>query len=82
MKFQVTDQNVRTVPLPQNFKLPIPPYLNFYGMIKIHKTPGTMRPIISCTGSLMHTLGVSSKSKFRQMEADMIAYFKDSKVLK
>ena len=41
-----------------------------------------MRPIISCTGILMHTIGVWTDSKFQQVTADMPAYFKYSKVLK
>ena len=41
-----------------------------------------MRPIISCTGRLMHPIGVWTDSKFQQVEDEMPAYFKDSKVLK
>ena len=54
----------------------------FYGMIKIHKTPWNMRPIISCTGSLMHPIVVWTDSKFQQVAADMPAYFKYSMLLK
>ena len=48
----------------------------FYGMIKTHKTFWTMRLIISCTGSLIHTIGVCADSKFQQVASDMPSYFK------
>ena len=51
-------------------------------MIKIHKTPWDMRPIISFTGSLMHPIVVWTDSKLQHVAAYTTAYFKDSKVLK
>ena len=51
-------------------------------MIKIHKILWAMRPIISCTGSLMHPICVWTDSNFQQVTAGMSAYFKDSKVVK
>ena len=41
-----------------------------------------MRPIISCTGILMHPIGVWTDGKFQHVAADIPAYSKDSKVLK
>ena len=41
-----------------------------------------MRPIISCTVSLMYPISVWTDSKFQQVEADMPAYFMYSKALK
>ena len=65
-----------------NLQATVDPLPWFYGIIKTHKTPLTMTPIISCTGSLMHPIGVWTDSRFQQVAADIPAYFKDSKVLK
>ena len=51
-------------------------------MIKIHKTPWIIRPIILCTVSRMHPIGVWDEIKFQQVATDMPDYFKDSKFLK
>ena len=50
-------------------------------MIKIHKTPWTIRPIISCNDSLIHPIGEWNDSNFQQVAADIPAYFKGSRFL-
>ena len=51
--------------LTTNLQAGVDPFPWFYGMIKIHKTPWTMIPIISCTVRLMHPIGVWTDSKFQ-----------------
>ena len=51
-------------------------------MIKIHKTQCTMGLLISCTGNLMHPIGVWTDSNLQHVVDDMISYFKYSKVPK
>ena len=41
-----------------------------------------MRPIISCTGRLMHHIGLWTYSKFQEVAAEIPDYFRDSKILK
>ena len=57
-----------------NLQANVDPFLWFCGMIKIHKTLWTMRPIISCTVGLMHPIGVWTGSKFQQVVASMPGY--------
>ena len=59
--------------LDTNLKANVDPFPWFYGMIKIHKTQWAIRPIISCTGSLMHTIGIRNDSKLKQVAADIPA---------
>ena len=68
--------------LKTNMQAKFDPFPLLYVMVKMHKTPWSMRPIISCTGRLMHTIGVCTGSKFQQVVAYITAYLKNSKVLK
>ena len=68
--------------LTKNLQDNVDPHPRFYVIIKIHKTSCAMIAIITCTGSLMHPIGVWNNSKFQEVAADIPAYFKDSNPLK
>ena len=61
--------------LATNLQTNVEPFPWFYGMIKIHKTPWAMRPIILFNGRLMHPIVIWTDISFQHMEADIPAYF-------
>ena len=50
--------------------------------MNVHKTPLRSRPIVSCSGSLLHALGVWIDTKFQLVAAKQHTYFKSSFDLK
>ena len=54
----------------------------FYLLMKVHKNPLRTRPIVSCSGSLLHALGVWIDIKFQIVAAKQKTYFKSSFDLK
>ena len=54
----------------------------FYLLMKVHKNPLRTRPIVSCSGSLLHALGVWIDIKFQTVAAKQKTYFKSSFDLK
>ena len=68
--------------LTKNLQDNFDPHPQFYGINKIHKISWAMIPIISCTVSLMHPVGVWGDSNFQEVAADIPEYFKDSNALK
>ena len=51
--------------LTTNLQANADPFPWFYGIIKIYERPWTMRPIVSCTDSLIRLIGVCTDSKFQ-----------------
>ena len=62
---------------PESAKLPV-----FYLTIKIHKTPWTTRPIVSCSGSLLYSLGVWVDMHLQKVATTRKTYLKNSLQLK
>ena len=54
----------------------------FYATIKIHKDPWTLRPIVSCSGSMLYALGVWVDTQLQIVATAQRSYFKSSAVLK
>eukprot|EP00957_Ditylum_brightwellii_P203830 15336415-Ditylum_brightwellii.AAC.1 len=54
----------------------------FYLLLKIHKTLWKTHPIVSCTGSLLHLLGVWLEHYMQDITKSMPTYFANSKDLK
>jgi hypothetical protein len=54
----------------------------FYMLIKVHKTPWSTRPIISCSGSLLYSLGVWVDRQLQKIATLQPSYIKNSKSLK
>ena len=50
--------------------------------MKVHKTPWTTRPIVSCSGSLLHSLGVWVDRKLQSVARSQRSYLKSSHQLK
>lgn len=57
-------------------------FATFYMTMKVHKTPLKTRPIVSCSGSLLHSLGVWVDSKLQIAAKKQRSYFKSSFDLK
>jgi hypothetical protein len=58
------------------------PFPVLYGTIKIHKTPWTTRPIVSCSGSLLHPLGIWVDRKLQPIARAQRSFFSSSFELK
>jgi hypothetical protein len=58
------------------------PFPVFYLTLKVHKTPLKTRPIVSCSGCLLYTLGVWIDDKLQQVATQQRSYFKSSYDLK
>jgi hypothetical protein len=54
----------------------------FYLLAKVHKTPWSTRPIISCSGSLLYAIGVWVDRQLQQIAIRQPSYIKNSKALK
>ena len=50
--------------------------------MKVHKTPLATRPIVSCSGTLLHFLGVWVDDKLQRVIIKQKSFFKSSSVLK
>ena len=62
---------------PESKKLPV-----FYLTLKVHKTPWTTRPIVSCSGSLLYHLGVWVDIQLQIVATAQKSYLKNSRQLK
>jgi hypothetical protein len=58
------------------------PFPVLYGTIKIHKTPWSTRPIVSCSGSLLHPLGIWVDRKLQPIARAQRSFFSSSFELK
>jgi len=58
------------------------PFAHLYLTMKVHKTPLTTRPIVSCSGSLLEGLGIWVDDKLKQAAVTMRSYIKSSYDLK
>ena len=61
---------------PSEAKLPV-----FYQTLKLHKTPWTTRPIVSCSGSLLYSLGVWVDLHLQTVATIQPAYIESSRQL-
>ena len=57
------------------------PISTFYLLMKVHKTPLATRPIVSCSGTLLHSLGVWVDDKLQRIIIKQKSYFKSSAAL-
>ena len=62
---------------PEKATLPV-----FYLTLKVHKSPWTTRPIVSCSGSLLYHLGIWVDSHLQKLATVQKTYIKNSKELK
>ena len=60
----------------------VDPFPYFYLTMKVHKTPLKTRPIVSCSGSLLYSLGIWVDDKLQKVARTQKAYFKSSFDLK
>lgn len=58
------------------------PFPAFYLLFKVHKTPWSTRPIVSCSGSLLHSLGIWVDRKLQSIVQQLPSYLKNTKDLK
>ena len=58
------------------------PISTFYLLMKVHKNPIATRPIVSCSGTLLHSLGVWVDDKLQRIVIRQRSYFKSSSELK
>lgn len=63
-------------------KANVEPFAHLYLTMKVHKTPLTTRPIVSCSGSLLEGLGIWVDDKLKQVATHMRSYIKSSYELK
>jgi hypothetical protein len=54
----------------------------FYLLAKVHKTPWSTRPIISCSGSLLYSVGIWVDRQLQKIAIQQPSYIKNSKSLK
>ena len=50
----------------------------FYGLVKIHKTPWTLRPVVSCCGSLLATVSTWIDFHLQRIRHTLPTFIKDS----
>ncbi len=50
----------------------------FYGLVKIHKNPWTLRPVVSCCGSLLATVSTWIDFHLQKIRHNLPAFIKDS----
>lgn len=65
-----------------NIEANVDPFATFYMTMKVHKTPLKTRPIVSCSGTLLESLGVWVDSKLQIAAKKQPSYFKSSFDLK
>jgi len=53
----------------------------FYGLVKIHKTPWKLRPVVSCCGSLLARISTWIDFHLQQLKHTIPSYIKDSEDL-
>jgi hypothetical protein len=58
------------------------PISTFYLLMKVHKTPLKTRPIVSCSGTLLYSLGIWVDDKLQKFAKRQQSYFKSSFDLK
>lgn len=58
------------------------PFPVFYMTMKVHKTPWSTRPIVSCSGSLLHPLGIWIDSKLQKVARLQQSFISSSADLK
>jgi hypothetical protein len=54
----------------------------FYLLIKVHKSPWSTRPIVSCSGSILYSLGVWVDRQLQKIATHQPSFIKNSKSLK
>ena len=59
--------------------MPVP---TFYLTMKIHKTPWSTRPIVSCSGSLLHSLGTWVEHKLQVIATQQRSFIWSSEDLR
>ena len=62
---------------PKEAKLPV-----FYQTMKIHKSPSATRPIVSCSGSLLFSIGIWVDLHLQKLSTIQPAYIESSRQLK
>ena len=50
----------------------------FYGLIKVHKNPWKIRPVVSCSGSLLAAISTWIDHKLQPLRTHIKSYIKDS----
>ena len=50
----------------------------FYGLVKVHKTPWKIRPVVSCSGSLLASVSTWIDSRLQRYKKHIVSYVKDS----
>ena len=50
----------------------------FYGLVKIHKQPWTLRPVVSCCGSLLATISTWIDFHLQKLRTKLPAFIQDS----
>lgn len=58
------------------------PISTLYLHMKVHKQPLATRPIVSCSGTLLHALGIWVDSKLQPIARKQQSFFKSSTILK
>ena len=53
----------------------------FYGLVKVHKHPWKIRPVVSCSGSLLASVSTWIDSKLQRYKKHIVSYVKDSEDL-
>jgi len=57
----------------ENLRVPV-----FYGLVKIHKTPWKLRPVVSCSGSLLSTISTWIDYHLQSIRHKIPSYIRDS----
>ena len=61
---------------------PNDPFATFYLLMKVHKTPLQVRPVVSYPGSLCHAIGIWCDSHLQKIAQQQCSYIKNSFELK